>query len=315
MEALREALLLGAGYNSAVATLGAALLGGAGGLVGTFLVLRRRVMLADALSHATLPGLVLAFLLGHALGGEGRVLGLLWLGAGLSAALGGLAVQAITAGRRLAEDAAIASVLAVFYGAGTVLLSHAQSLPIGGQAGLERFLLGSAAGMLRQEAELVALLAAALLTATLLLLKELRLLCFDPGFGEAHGWSTGRLDLLLMGLLLALLVLALQIVGLVLALALVVLPPLCARLWTDRLGRMLPLAAACGALGGWIGGALSASLPRLPTGPAIVLVLAALFFASLLLAPGRGVLALAVRRARLRRALEGRAAPPAGAER
>lgn len=308
MDAVVRALLLGAGYNSAVATIGAAFLGGAGGLVGTFLLLRRRVMLTDALSHATLPGLVAAFLLGQALWGEGRLVGPLLAGAAASAALGGLAVQAIVAGRRLAEDTAIASVLAVFYGAGTVLLSHVQSLPTGGQAGLERYLLGAAAGMLRQEAELVALLAGLLVLVTLLLLKELRLLCFDPGFAEAHGWPAARLDLLLSGLLLALLVIGLQIVGLVLALALVVVPPATARLWTDRLGRMLPLAAGFGAMGGWLGAALSAALPRLPTGPAIVLVLAVLFVASLLLAPKRGIVAVALRRARLARAL--RAAGP-----
>ncbi len=138
MEGLVQALTLRAGYNSTVVTIGAALLGGAGGLVGTFLLLRRRVMLADALAHATLPGLVAAFLIGTALGGEGRALAPLLLGAAASAALGGLAVQGVLASRRLAEDTAIASVLATFFGAGTVLLSHVQSLPVGGQAGLER---------------------------------------------------------------------------------------------------------------------------------------------------------------------------------
>jgi manganese/zinc/iron transport system permease protein len=303
MESLIAALLLGAGYNSAVATVGATFLGAAGGVVGTFLLLRRRVMLADAASHATLPGLVLAFLAGLSLFGEGRILPLLLLGAALSAALGGLAVHAVAATRRIGEDAAIASVLAAFYGAGTLLLSYVQSLPVGGRAGLERFLLGSAAGTLRTEAELVAGLALLFLLLVLLLTKELRLLCFDPGFAEAHGWSTARLDLLLTGLLLAFLVIGLQIVGSVLALALVVLPPAAARLWADRLGRMLPLAAAIGALSGWLGAAFSAALQRLPTGPAIVLVGAVLFFTSLLVAPRRGVVAVAVRRARLRRTL------------
>ena len=304
MESLIAALLLRAGYNSAVATVGATFLGAAGGVVGTFLLLRRRVMLADAASHATLPGLALAFLAGLSLSGEGRILPLLLLGAALSAALGGLAVHAVAATRRIGEDAAIASVLATFYGAGTLLLSYVQSLPVGGRAGLERFLLGSAAGTLRTEAELVAGLALLfLLLLVLLLTKELRLLCFDPGFAEAHGWSTARLDLLLTGLLLAFLVIGLQIVGLVLALALVVLPPATARLWADRLGRMLSLAAATGALSGWLGAALSAALERLPTGPAIVLVGAGLFFTSLLVAPRRGVVAVAVRRARLRRTI------------
>ena len=303
MTELFAALLLAAGYNAAVATLGAAFLGVAGGLVGTFLLLRRRVMLADALSHATFPGLVLAFLCGLALLGEGRILPILLGGAAASAALAGLAVQGIVANRRLAEDAAIASVLACSYGAGTVLSSYVQNLPVGGQAGLQRFLLGSAAGMLRAEAELVAVSALLLVLVTGLFAKELRLLCFDPVHAETHGWPVARLDLLLLALLLALLVIGLQIVGLVLALALVVVPAATARLWTERLGRMLPLAAAIGAAGGWVGAALSAALPRLPTGPSIVLVLATIFVASLIVAPRRGLLAVAARRRRLARTL------------
>lgn len=308
MDPLLDALALRAGYNSALVAIGGGLLGAGGGLVGTFLLLRRRAMLSDALSHATLPGLVTAFLVGTAVWGQGRVLWLLLLGAALSAALGGLAVQAIVATRRLAEDTAIASVLATFFGAGMVLLSWVQGLPVGGQAGLERFLLGSTAGMLRSEAELVAALAALLVLVTVLLLKELRLLCFDPGFGEAHGWPAGRLDLLLLGLLLALLVVGLQVVGLVLAVAIVIVPAATARLWAERLGTVLLIAAAVGAVAGYLGAALSAVVPRLPTGAAIVLVLAALFLASLLGAPRRGVVAVALRRARLRRRLR---APPA----
>ncbi len=312
MSALVEALLFRAGYNSSVVTIGAALLGAAGGLIGCFLLLRRRAMLADALSHATLPGLVLAFLAGAAFLGDGRVLAVLLGGAAASAALGGLAVHGIARNGRLAEDSAIASVLATFYGAGIVLLSWVQSLPVGGQAGLERFLLGSGAGMLRHEAELVALLAAALVVVTVLLLKELRLLCFDPAFGEAHGWPSARLDLLLVGLLLAHLVIGLQIVGLVLAIAVVIVPAATARLWTERLASMLVLAVAVGGLGGYLGAALSAALPRLPTGATIVLVLVVLFLASLLLAPGRGALAVAMRRAALRRRLAAEAAGAPG---
>ncbi len=309
MSGLGDALLFRAGYNSSVVTVGAALLGAAGGLIGCFLLLRRRAMLSDALSHATLPGLVLAFLVGAAVLGDGRVLALLLAGAAASAALGGLAVHAIARNGRLAEDTAIASVLATFYGAGIVLLSYVQSLPIGGQAGLERFLLGSGAGMLRQEAELVAILAASLVAVTVLLLKELRLLCFDPAFGEAHGWPSARLDLVLVGLLLAHLVIGLQIVGLVLAIAVVIVPAATARLWAERLAAMLVLAVALGGFGGYLGAALSAALPRLPTGAAIVLVLVLLFLLSLLAAPRRGVLAVALRRAGLRRRLAAEAAP------
>ncbi|MCX8099810.1 MAG: metal ABC transporter permease [Geminicoccaceae bacterium] len=312
---LLDALLLRAGYNSALVALGAALLGAGGGLIGTILLLRRRSMLSDAISHATFPGLVLAFLVAAATFGEGRVLPLLLLGSAASAALGAFAADAIAARTRLGEDAAIASVLASFFGLGLVLASWLQGLPIGGRAGLEQFLLGSAAGMLRHEAELVAAIAALSTLATLVLLKEWRLLCFDPAFARTQGWNVRALDRLLLGLLLVQIVAALQIVGLVLAVAIVVLPAVVARLWVERLAAMLAVAAVTGAFGGWLGVVISTSAPGLPTGAVIVLVLAASLLASLLFAPSRGLLVAALRRARLRRALRERGRATIGAAR
>ncbi|MCS7266860.1 MAG: metal ABC transporter permease [Geminicoccaceae bacterium] len=291
----------GIGLNTLVVASGAGLLGAGGGVLGTFLLYRRRVMLADAAGHATLPGVVLAFLVGLALFGEGRVPVLLFSGAVLSAASAGLLVETYLRTRRLPEDAATASVLATFYGAGLVLLDYVQALPVGGQAGLERLLLGSAASMLRAEAELLAAGAFVLLVVLALSAKEFRLLCFDPGFADAHGWSSRRLDLLLTGLLLVQIALALPIVGLVLALALVATPPVIARLWVDRLSHMLGLAALVGGFGACAGVFLSALLPRLPTGATVVLVLAALLAASLGTAPRRGWWAVALRRRALRR--------------
>jgi manganese/zinc/iron transport system permease protein len=111
-----EALTLQLGYNAALVTIGAALLGAASGAAGTFLFLRKRALVSDAISHATLPGVALAFLVMVALGGDGRNLPGLLVGAGLSAGLGLLAVQWMTRRTRLAEDAAIGAVLSVFFG-------------------------------------------------------------------------------------------------------------------------------------------------------------------------------------------------------
>jgi manganese/zinc/iron transport system permease protein len=147
-----EALTLQLGYNAALVTIGAALLGAASGAAGTFLFLRKRALVSDAISHATLPGVALAFLVMVALGGDGRNLPGLLVGAGLSAGLGLLAVQWMTRRTRLAEDAAIGAVLSVFFGLGIVLLTVIQTLSSGRQAGLEEFLLGATAGMLFTDA-------------------------------------------------------------------------------------------------------------------------------------------------------------------
>jgi manganese/zinc/iron transport system permease protein len=295
---LLEILLLQGGWNTTVVCLGAAALGVAGGICGSFAMLRRRSLVSDAASHATLPGVVTAFLLGTWLTGSGHALPLLLAGAAVTAVLAVLAVQWIKDRTRLPEDAAIASVLGVAYGLGMVLLSIAQTLPQGGQAGLETFLLGATAGMLQSEALLIAGCAVVVATLAGLLFKELGLVAFDSEFAAASGFGVRRLDLLLMALMLAVVVIGLKTVGLVLVVAVLVIPPAAARFWTERLRSMVLLAAVVGAGGGFIGAALSATAPDLPTGGLIVLTLAAIFGVSLLLAPARGVVAVAWRRAR-----------------
>lgn len=284
-----DILLLRAGYNSAVVVAGAALLGLAAGTIGAFVLLRKRVLISDAISHATLPGVALAFLLGVALTGGGRHFGLLLVGAGVSGALGVLLVQAIRDHTRLPEDSAIATVLSLFFGVGVVLLSHIQTLPVGGQAGMTSFLLGSAATMSLDEAWLVGGAALAVVGLAVLLAKEFGLVCFDAGYAAALGWPVRRLDLALLALLLAVVAIGLKTVGLILVVALVTIPPVAARFWTERLGAMVVLAGVLGALAAWLGAAASSLLPRLPTGGVIVLVAAGLLALSLLCGPARGL--------------------------
>ncbi len=105
----------------------------------------------------------------------------------------------------------------------------------------------------------------------------------------------------MMGLVLAVTVIGLKLVGLILIVALLIIPPVTARFWTDRAMSMIWISGAMGAVSGYLGAALSASAPALPTGPIIVLVAAGLFAASLLVAPGRGVLAALIRHRRFQR--------------
>ena len=298
---LLAALTLGAGYNAALVGVGAALLGAAAGAVGTFLVLRKRALVSDALAHATLPGVGLAFIAMTALGGDGRSLPGLLAGSAATAALGFLAVDRLTRRTRLSEDAAIGAVLSAFFGAGVVLLTVIQTLSAGRQAGLEDFLLGATAGMLWSEAVTVALGGGLAALAVWALRRPLTLAAFDPGWAAAAGWPVARIDLALMALATAVVVVGLKIVGLVLIVALLILPPVTARFWTERAGTMVRIAAGVGALSGWLGAAISASAPALPTGPIIVLTAAALFALSLLLAPARGLAAAMWRARRFRR--------------
>lgn len=298
---LADALLLQLGYNAALVTVGAMLLGIAAGVAGTFLFLRKRALVSDAISHATLPGVGLAFVVMVAMGGDGRSLVGLLFGAAVSAGIGLLCVQWLSTRTRLGEDAAIGAVLSVFFGFGIVILTVVQTMNAGRQAGLEGFLLGSTAGMLRGEAVLLAASAALVLALVLLLRRPLTLAAFDPGYAEAAGWRLGRIDLAMMGIVLLVTVVGLKVVGLILIVALLIVPAVTARFWTERADHVVVLAGVLGGLSGYGGAAVSAIAPALPTGPIVVLVSFGFFVVSLLLAPGRGVLASVLRHGRYQR--------------
>jgi manganese/zinc/iron transport system permease protein len=295
MSPLLEALVLQAGYNAALVAIGAALLGFAAGASGTFLFLRKRALVSDAVAHATLPGVGLAFIVMVALGGDGRSLPGLLAGSALTAWLGLLLIEWITRRTRLAEDAAIGAVLGVFFGLGIVLLTVVQSMSSGRQAGLEGFLLGSTAGMLFEDAVIIAVGGSLAILATWLLRRPMTLVAFDSDYAAALGYDVRRIDLAMMGLVMAVTVIGLKLVGLILIVAMLIIPAVTARFWSERAHRVVWIAGGLGAAAGYLGAAISASAPALPTGPIIVLVAAAIFVASLLLAPGRGVLAALLR--------------------
>lgn len=293
-----DALFLRAGYNASLVAVGAGLLGLAAGSVGAFLYLRKRALVSDAVAHATLPGVGLAFIVMVALGGEGRSLPGLLLGSALSAGCGLMLIDWITRRTRLAEDAAIGAVLGTFFGFGVVLLTVIQTMNAGRQAGLESFLLGSTAGMLFQDAAIIAGGGTLAVLATWLARRPLTLVAFDADYAAATGHDVRRIDLLLMGMATAVTIIGLKLVGLILIVAMLIIPAVTARFWTDRSATMVWVSAVLGGASGYVGAALSASAPELPTGPVIVLVAAGLFTLSLLFAPARGVLADALRRHR-----------------
>jgi manganese/zinc/iron transport system permease protein len=281
--------------NTRWVLFGCALLGISSGALGTFTFLRRRSLIGDALAHAALPGVAAAFLLG-----SGRSLPLLLLGAFVAALLGALSIHGITRYSRIREDAALALVLSVFFGFGIVLLTVIQRTAQSSQSGLDKFMFGQAASLVGSDVRLMAASAAVTCVLVGLLFKELKLLCFDPGFGRGIGFRMDLVDSALMLLVVLVVIIGLQAVGVVLMAALLITPAAAARFWTDRLGVMTGLSAGFGALSGVLGTWGSLIAPRVPTGPLIVLAATGLFAISMLAAPRRGVIARLWRRARLR---------------
>jgi manganese/zinc/iron transport system permease protein len=296
MGAFFSALLLQAGYNTALVSIGAAILGASAGAIGTFVLLRKRSLVSDAISHATLPGLALAFIVMAALTGDGRWIVGLMIGAAASAGLGLILVEWITRRTRLKEDAAIGAVLSVFFGLGIVLMTVIQTLETGRQAGISSYLVGSTAGMLRSEAETIAVAALVSGIAVFLLRRPFTLVCFDAEYASVRGINVRTIDLTMMGLLLAVTVIGLKVAGLVLIVALTIIPPVTARFWTDRPEPMVLISALLGALAAYLGAAISSLDRGLPTGAVIVLVAFSLFLFSLMLSPRRGLLAKGLQR-------------------
>ncbi len=298
--AVLDTLLFRAGFNTSVVVAGTTLLGLAAGVVGLLALLRKRSLMADALGHATLPGIAIVFLAASALGAAGRSMPLLLAGAAATGIAGMLAVQAILRFTRLREDAAIAIVLSVSFAIGVVLLSIVQTTAPAGAAGIHHLIYGQTAAMRAADAIAMGSIAVLSLLAARLFLKEFALVAFDEPFARSEGWPIGGVDLAMMSLVVVVTVVGLQAVGLILVVAMLIIPAAAARFWTERLSTLLWLSAGFGAAGGYLGAVVSALLPRKPAGAVIVLVAGSIFVVSMLIAPSRGLLAAAARRARLR---------------
>jgi manganese/zinc/iron transport system permease protein len=286
-------------YTLRTVALGSAALGLTAGALGAFAVLRRQSLLGDAVSHAALPGIVLAFMLTGL-----KTPLVLVIGAALSGWAASLLVMLVVRTTRLKMDTALGLMLSTFFGLGMVLLSVIQRSAGAGMAGLDRFLFGQAATLVGEDLVTMTALGAGVLITLVLLWKEFKLLSFDPAFAAALGLPVRGLNVILTTLLVIATVTGLQTVGVVLMSAMIVAPAAAARQWTDRLGLLVALAGLFGALSGLIGAVASSLVPRLPTGPAIIMAITLITIVSLVAAPERGLLTARLRSLRNRRRVE-----------
>lgn len=278
-------LLLGVTYDYTLTTvaLGGALLGLISGVLGSFVVLRQESLLGDALSHAALPGIAIAFLV------FGRDIGYLLLGAAVAGGLAVLFIRAVTSTTRIKQDAAMGMTLTAFFAIGLAFLTYIQSRPDASQAGLDQFIFGQAAAIVRQDVILIGAAGLIALIFVIAFWKEFKLITFDIAFARANGYPVRFLEGLLSTLIVVAIVLGLQLAGVILMVGLLIAPAVAARQWTRKLDQMVVLAAVFGAFAGVIGAVLSAISEGLPTGPLIIVVAFATVVLSLLFAPERGV--------------------------
>lgn len=272
-------------YNTQWVLLSTLLLGMAAGGVGVLSYWKRQSLMSDTLSHAALPGVVIGFMVMGS-----KQLPVMLLAAAISSCVGAWLVQSIRSSSRVKEDAAMGIVLSVFFGLGIMLLTFANRMPGGGQSGLDHFIFGQAAAMVRSDVIWMMIVAAIVLLIVVLLFKEWKIALFDACFAQGLGLSVRTMNLLYTVLLVLVIVVGIQAVGVILLAALMIIPAVSARYWTNSFAVMLVLAAFFGGGAGVLGTLVSTWGKGLPTGPFIVVAAASIFVVSLLFGASKGLL-------------------------
>ncbi|ROR23967.1 manganese/zinc/iron transport system permease protein [Mobilisporobacter senegalensis] len=271
-------------YTFQTVALGSMILGLISGVLGSFAVLRKQSLLGDGVSHAALPGVVMAFVLTGSKDTQ-----ILLLGALISGLMATLFIISIVKHTRIKFDSALALVMSVFFGCGLVLLTYVQKIPDSNQAGLKRFIFGQASTLLKKDVYFMLICGVILLTFVVLFWKEFKLYIFDPEYAKSLGFPTYKLNLLLSLMIVMTIIIGLQTVGVILMSAMLIAPAVAARQWTNRLWIMVMLSALFGAISGIGGTAASSLAEKLPTGPATVVFISGIVIVSVLFAPGRGI--------------------------
>jgi len=242
-------------------------------VLSCFLVLKGWSLMGDAISHAVLPGIVLAYIVGLPLS----------IGAFVAGLFCAVTTGFIKQNSRIKEDTVMGVVFTGFFAVGLVLFSRTPS-----DMHLDHILVGSILGVTRSQMLQTLGLGGMVLAVTLALRRDLMLICFDPGQARVMALPDRFLNYLLLSLLSLAIVASLQAVGIILVIAMLVTPGSIAHLWTDRFDRMLVLSAAAAVGSTWAGIFISFHFAA-STGGCIVLVQALLFVVSLLFAPKYGM--------------------------
>ncbi|HUH46017.1 MAG TPA: metal ABC transporter permease [Arenibacter sp.] len=272
-------------YTLRTITLGTAILGVVCGMLGSFAVLRKQSLLGDAISHAALPGIVIAFMLTGTKNSHTLLIGAL-----VSGLLGTFWIRGIVKNTHLKSDTALGLILSLFFGFGMLLLTFVQKMPNAQQAGLDKYLFGQAATLVEGDVWLMGGVMGMALLVLAVFWKEFKLQHFDPDYAKSLGFNILFLDVVMTALIVLAIVIGLQTVGVVLMSAMLLAPAAAARQWTNNLGTMIFLAALFGAFSGIFGTAISATSNNLSTGPVIVLIAAFFVVISFVFSPGRGIL-------------------------
>jgi zinc ABC transporter, permease protein len=271
-------------FTFRVVSFGSLILGMISGALGCFAVLRKQSLIGDAISHCTLPGIAIAFLITNS-----KNIEVLLFGALLSGLLSMYLITTIASHSKLKFDASLALVLSVLFGIGIVFLTYIQKNSGSHQAGLEKFIFGQASSLLKRDVRIMMITGIVLFFMMIVFWKEFKLVTFDPVFAQTIGIPSTFFGGFLSLLMVLGIVIGLQTVGVILMSALLISPASAARQWTDKLSVMVVLSSLFGGMSGVLGTMVSSYIPGIPTGPTIVAFMSTIVLGSLLFAP-RGII-------------------------
>lgn len=257
------------------ALLVGALVGAVCAVLSCYLVLKGWSLMGDAISHAVLPGVVGAYMLGLPLA----------VGAFATGLFCATATGWIKSNTRIKEDTVMGIVFTGLFALGLVMFTKVET-----EAHLNHILFGNILGI--ERGDMIQTLAASAVTLLVIFFmrKDLLLFCFDPAHARAIGLNTNALYYVLLGLLAATIVASLQAVGIILVVAMLITPGCTARLLTDRFDRMLLIAAGSSVLASCLGVYVSFFING-ATGACIVLAQSALFGLAFVFGPKHGLIA------------------------
>lgn len=264
-------------YSFYIVAFGTVILSFASGIIGTVSVIKGQSLIGDAVGHATFPGVILAFMMlgvmeTYTLAAGAVVLGIIAF----------LTIQMISDHSKITLDSALALILSSFFGLGMALKSFVQGNPdYGSTQGIDNFIFGQAAYMLRSDVYLIIGASAVSIILFIILYPQIRIYIFDPVYSNAVGISSRWMNFTILSMTILLIAVGLKAVGAILIVNLLVAPAVIGSLWSNRFSIVLIIAGCSGAVSAFLGTYISTVMTGIATGPAIILALSVLVIFSI----------------------------------
>lgn len=273
-------------YTAQIVSVGTILLGVVCGLIGTFAVLKKESLVGDTVSHAALPGICFSYILT----GE-KELTILLIGALFSGLMAYMLINFISKTTNINFNNILALVLSTFFGFGIVLITYIQKLPGANKAGLNKFIFGQSAAILKSDVYLIISVLLIVLIFLTIYWFKFKIIIFDKIYAETiYGEKVKYINFIMSFLIVICVVIGLEIVGVILMSSLLIVPAVSARQWSNNFNVVTLLSMLIGGGAGFVGSAISSSDLNLPTGPVIILILSIIVFISLIFSNKRGLL-------------------------